>query len=269
MDLPAAIQKQFGYDAEKSAAFDVEQRRAVGQWRAQLIADDEAARAKRQAAELEEAQKEAKASGTGFFITDDGYLLTNFHVVTNAAHVRVNTKRGLLTAELVKFNSLNDVALLKVEGSFHSLPLTSSNDVNLGKSVFTIGFPNPQVQGMELKLTRGEISGLNGMHDDPHTYQISVPVQPGNSGGALVDEYGNAVGIVEARLVLLDETGIKSSMLLPQNVNYAVKISCARTLAESVPGLSARLKPPHPARDRKFEDVVSEAEAAVALVLVY
>jgi len=266
-DLPAALQKQFGYDAGKSAAFETERRQAMGRWRAQLIADDEAARAKRQAGELAEAEKEARGSGTSFFITDDGFLLSSFHVVANATRIQVNTRRGLLAAELVKSDPVNDVALLKVEGAFHSLSLVSSNNAKLGEPVFTVGFPNPPVQGVEPKLTRGEISSLNGLQDDPRAYQISVPVQPGNSGGALVDEYGNVVGIVTARLS--DAAAIKSSGMLAQNVNYAVKSSCARVLLESVPGLPAKLKRPHLVRDRKFEEVVRETQDAVALVLVY
>jgi S1-C subfamily serine protease len=266
-DLPASLQEKFGYDAEKAAAFEAEQRQAIGQWRARLIADDEAARAKRQAEELVESEKEARNSGTGFFITDDGYLLTSFHVVNNATRIRVGTKRDILPAALVRADPVNDLALLKVAGAFQSLPLVASNSAKLGESVFTVGFPNPPVQGMEPKLTRGEISGLNGLQDDPRTFQISVPVQPGNSGGALVDEYGNVVGIVSARLS--DAAAVKTSGMLPQNVNYAVKSPCARPVLESVPELPDKLSPPHPARSRRFEDVVREAQNAVALVLVY
>src|SRR5208282_6623350 len=133
--------------------------------------------------------------------------------------------------------------LLKVDGKFASLPL-ATNGMALGESVFTVGFPNPGVQGMQPKLTRGEISSLAGVQDDPGEYQISVPVQPGNSGGAVVDEYGNVVGIVAARLS--DQAAVATSGMTAQDVNYAVKSSRARNLLDAISGLQDKLKPPHP-----------------------
>jgi S1-C subfamily serine protease len=138
--------------------------------------------------------------------------------------------------------------------------------VELGEPVFTIGFPNPNVQGLQPKLTRGDISGLAGAQDDPDEYQISVPVQPGNSGGALLDENGNVVGIVAARLS--DWAAVRTSGMTAQDVNYAVKSSCAEALLDAAPGWPVRLKPAYPSDDRKFEDVVQASQDAVALVLV-
>ncbi len=207
------------------------------------------------------------ASGTGFFVSDDGYLLSNFHVVRGASKVKVKTSAGLLPATVIKTDPASDIALLKVSGSFRSLPVVSSRDVKLGDSVFTVGFPNIELQGLAPKLTKGELSSLSGAQDDPRQFQISVAVQPGNSGGPLVNTLGNVIGIVTARLS--DTAAFESSGALPQNVNYAVKSSYALSLLESVPGLAGKLKAPHPAKERKFEDAVQEAHAAAALVLVY
>ena len=206
-------------------------------------------------------------TGTGFFVTDDGYLLTAFHVVADAGRIAVRTKVGTFTATLVKVDKANDVALLKVTGKFPALPVASSRGVKLGESVFTIGFPNIELQGFAPKLTKGEISSLTGIQDDPREFQISVPVQPGNSGGPLVNQYGNVMGIVEEQLA--DINTFKSTGSLPQNVNYAIKSSALNVLLESLPEVSAKLKEPNPSKDRKFEDVEKEAESAVALVLVY
>ena len=94
----------------------------------------------------------------------------------------------------------------------------------------------------------------------------SVPVQHGNSGGALVDERGNVVGIVSAKLSARD--GLAASGALPENVNYAVKSSLLLSFLESVPDVSAKLKDPISA-ERKFDDVVQSAQQATVLVLVY
>ena len=108
---------------------------------------------------------------------------------------------------------------------------------------------------------------MNYFRDDPREFLISVPVQTGNSGGPLVNEFGNVVGIVVAKLDAL--VALKVTGDLPQNVNYAVKGSYALSFLESIPEVGSRLKEPHPEKSRSFGEVVKEAEAAAALVLVY
>ena len=115
-------------------------------------------------------------------------------------------------------------------------------------------------------LAKGEIASLSGAGDDPRYFQISVPVQPGNSGGALVDERGNVIGIVSAKL---NASAALAASGVPQGgMNYAVKSSLLLSFFESVPAVSARLKAPVTA-DRKFEEVVKSAQDAAVLVLVY
>ena len=126
-------------------------------------------------------------------------------------------------------------------------------------------------QGFAPKLAKGEIAALSGAQDDARYFQMSVPVQPGNSGDALVDERGNVVGVVSAK-VLADghhaRAALASSGALPENVNYAGKSSYLLSFLESVPEVSAKLKEPE-TKERKFEDVVKSAEQAAVLVLVY
>jgi S1-C subfamily serine protease len=187
-------------------------------------------------------------------------------VVKDATKVRLLTSAGLIDAKVVRVDAANDLALLKAEGKFSSLPLAASRSVKLGGAVATIGFPNIGMQGFAPKLAKGEIASLSGAQDDPRYFQISVPVQPGNSGGALVDEHGNVIGIVSAKLSA--RVALAASGALPENVNYAVKSSFLLSFLESVPAVSAKLKEPVMA-DRKFEDVVKSAEQAAVLVLVY
>jgi serine protease Do len=163
-------------------------------------------------------------------------------------------------------DAANDLALLKADGKFSSLPIASSRTAHLGNSVSTVGFPDPTLQGFAPKFARGEIAALSGAADNSHYFQISVPVQPGNSGGALVDEHGNVIGIVSAKLDA--SVALAASGALPENVNYAVKSSLLLSFLESAPDVSAKLKEPITI-DRKFEDVVKSAQDAAVLVLVY
>ena len=214
----------------------------------------------------ENVQTVPTGSGTGFAITSDGYLVSNAHVVDAGTTFKVLTVRGLLSAMVVKVDAANDLALLKVDGNFSALPVTSSRSVKLGATVATVGFPNIGLQGFAPKLARGEIASLTGAGDDARYFQISVPVQPGNSGGALVDERGNVVGVVSAKLSA--RAALAASGSLPENVNYAVKSSFLLSFLESVPEVAAKLKEPN-TKEQKFEDVVKSSEQAAVLVLVY
>jgi hypothetical protein len=206
------------------------------------------------------------ASGTGFFITEDGFLVTNEHVVHDATQICVLTSAGSTPARVVKVDEASDLALLKADGWFTPLPVAASRTIRLGNTVATVGFPNIGLQGFAPKLAKGEIAALTGIMDDSRYFQISVPVQPGNSGGALVDERGNVVGVVSAKLNVA--AALATSGALPENVNYAVKSSLLLSFLESVPEVAAKLKEPN-TKDRIFEDVVKSAEKAAVLVLVY
>jgi S1-C subfamily serine protease len=202
-----------------------------------------------------------QANGSGFFVTEDGYLVTNFHVVKGAKQVKIKAGSEIYPAEIVKTDEDNDLALLKVTGHFKPLPL-SQGDAQLGEAVFTIGFPDIILQGIQPKYTDGKISSLAGIRDDPKDYQISVPVQPGNSGGPLVDMSGNVVGIVEAKLdnaAALDATGD-----LPQNVNYAIRGKILSDFLAQVPDVKLVSSV-----SVSSDSVVSSTQQSVAMVLVY
>ena len=201
------------------------------------------------------------ASGSGFFVSTDGYLITNNHVVKNARSVKVKNGAGIFPAEVVRTDEVRDLALLKISGQFKPL-LISTNDEQLGDSVFTIGFPDITLQGMEPKYTDGKISSLSGIKDDPTEYQISVQVQPGNSGGPLVNANGNVAGVIVARLN--DFAALKSMGSLPQNVNYAIKGQILRDFLSQSPEIKLTSVP-----DSTGSSVVASVQKSVAIVLVY
>jgi len=175
--------------------------------------------------------KEYKSFGTGFFITADGWIVSNRHVVGDAELVDIRMSDGTThRAKVMKTSQDFDLALLKVEAKAPKcLPITKGEiELGLGRPVFTIGFPNPLLQGVEPKYTDGKVSALAGMGDDKNFYQVSVPVQPGNSGGALVDaETGWVVGVITLRL---DNTSDGRSA---QNVSYAIKSAALHKFVES------------------------------------
>ena len=212
------------------------------------------------------AKSRPRSSGTGFFISQDGYLITNEHVIADGVRVQVVTATGIVPAKIVKGDASTDMALLKAAGTFAALPITTSRSMKLGDVVVTVGFPNVDLQGFAPKFARGEIGSLSGPRDDARYFQISVPVQPGNSGGALVDEHGNVVGVVSAKLSA--KAALRASGALPENVNYAIKSSFLLSFLESVPEVTAQLKQPN-TENAKLEDVVEQVKKAAALVVVY
>jgi S1-C subfamily serine protease len=206
------------------------------------------------------------ASGTGFFISPDGYLLTNYHVVSGSHKIVVRSGDSDRPAKVVKIDAGNDLAVLKVDGNFGAVPLGDVRAVAVGDSVMTIGYPNIQVQGSAAKFTKGEVSSLTGFQDDARLFQISVPIQPGNSGGPLIDDRGNAVGITNAQLSALKM--IATSGSIPQNVNYAVKISYAQLLLDSIPEIAGKLPKPHKDKGEAAR-IIDETQKATALIVVW
>jgi TPR repeat protein len=207
-----------------------------------------------------------KSSGTGTIISVSGYVLTAAHVLVGASNISIITAQGPKAASVVRIDEANDLALAKIRGgSYAALPVGLSREVRLGQAVATIGFPNVGIQGFSPKLTRGEISSINGIADDPRAWQISVPMQPGNSGGPLLDENANVIGVVVAKLGL---KAVKATGDLPQNVGYAVKSAYILPLVK--PYLDSGAPRPNQASEKmRFEDMVEKAQQSVVLIVVY
>ncbi len=171
-------------------------------------------------------------SGTGFAL-NNGYLVTNWHVVEGAQTIHIYGIRGDFTkkyiADVVAKDKINDLAILKISGKdfpgFGTVPYKiRTSTAEVAEEIFALGFPMTDIMGDELKYTDGRISSLSGFDGDVSTYQISAPVQPGNSGGPLFDDNGNVIGIVCAKM----------NNMIAQNVNYAVKASYLKNLVETM-----------------------------------
>lgn len=209
---------------------------------------------------------EADFSGSGFFITQDGYFVTNHHVVDGARRVRVRTANGIYSATVVRQDAANDLALLKIQGDFSAIHIRGSTDIHPSDRVFTVGYPNPSLQGITPKFSSGEVAALTGPRDEPRFFQISVPVQPGNSGGPLVDSSGSVVGVIVGQLDKAN--ALRVSGQLPENVNYAIKGTLLLTLLESVPGLKDKLQPHASTPLADTATITGLIEKATGMVLV-
>lgn len=173
-------------------------------------------------------------SGTGFALKG-GYIMTNYHVVEEANAINIYGIGGDFTtgikATVVGSDKSNDLALLKISGSipasFNSVPYGFKSKIaDVGEDVYVLGYPLTATMGEEVKLTNGIVSARTGFDGDVSQYQISAPVQPGNSGGPLFDYNGNVIGVICAK-----HRGA-------ENASYAVKTSQVRNLIESVSDLS-------------------------------
>ena len=130
---------------------------------------------------------------------------------------------------MVAIDRENDLAIIKIPIPTTPLYLKTGGDVELGEPVSVVGYPNIFQQGISAKWTSGSLSSLNGLRDDPRHYQIDAAIQPGNSGGPLLNNDRHVIGIVVSTLVGFEsaDSGI------PQNVNYAIKVDGLQPLIRS------------------------------------
>lgn len=174
-------------------------------------------------------QTPEKWSGTGFAL-NDGYVVTNYHVVKDATSINIQGVKGDFNthykATVVATDKFNDLALLQIIddrfGGFGILPYSVGTSVSeMGEDIFVLGYPLINSMGDDIKLSTGVISSKTGFQGDVSLYQISAPIQPGNSGGPLFDNKGNLIGVVNAK-----HKGA-------ENVGYAIKVSYLKNLIES------------------------------------
>jgi len=165
-----------------------------------------------------------------------GFIVTNSHVVAGSRKIALLDQTGAkFAAWPVLRDDVNDLVFLQVDEPQKlpaALPLAEAR-TRLGSSVFTIGFPRIDVMGKTPKLSNGVISGLQGLRDDRCSYQTTVPIQPGNSGGPIFNLNGEVVGIVASMVGIRDEASGAISQL--PNISCAIKIECLKELFQHLP----------------------------------
>lgn len=174
------------------------------------------------------------SSGTGFALASNGLIVTNYHVIAGAASINVKGINGDFStsykAKLILFDRANDLAIIQIEDhnfcSIDSIPyIIKPISSDVGENIFVLGFPLRASMGDEIKLTNGIISSKTGFQGDITAYQISAPIQPGNSGGPLFNKEGGLIGIIKAK------------HRIAENVSYAIKVSYLKNLIELLPVL--------------------------------
>jgi hypothetical protein len=169
------------------------------------------------------AQSEEIYSGTGFFINDRGAIVTNAHVVRGCKSIAVKSRDlGVYSAALITLDIKNDLAILKLEKFTQKSPHPALNyRARLGESAYVFGYPLTGVLSDTGNFTSGSVTSLQGIGNDSSKLQISTPVQPGNSGGPVLDDKGNLIGIVVSKLDALKNIAVTKD--IAQNVNFAIK----------------------------------------------
>jgi S1-C subfamily serine protease len=222
--------------------------------RAYLAGRSPAAQAQRD----ERAEAAGVSVGTGFFVGPNGHVLTSYHVVEGARRIGCRGADGEMREDAVaRVSPANDLALLQVKTRpARYLGFAPAGALRTGDRVFTIGYGAANYLGIsEPRFTDGAVSALSGIGAENAYMQISVPVQPGNSGGPLVNEVGQVVGIIAAQAAV--DAFVEAEGTLPQNVNWAVKSDYA-----------APLLPPLPATPRRTRDqAIALTKEAVCLVV--
>lgn len=207
-----------------------------------------------------------KGSGSGFIVSGK-VVATNFHVVDEAKKITVTLMSDGIPEEydarVLSVDKTNDLALITIKDEKFKLLKPApykiaTNASDVGTSVFTMGYPKTNLLGEEMKITDGLISAKTGFKGSASEYQISAPIQPGNSGGALFDKSGNLVGITNA--------GLRDSDI--ENVNYAIKTNYLLNLIDSAP-IDIELPKGEDLSGKTLPELVKIYKPYVAIIKIY
>ena len=203
------------------------------------------------------------AAGSGFRVGPDGHILTNAHVVEGCTEVRVPPAPHARsqTVSVAARNDSADLALLEGPSGRAFAAFRLGRGIRPGAGIVVAGYPLHGLLARGVNVSVGSVSALAGPGDDNRLIQISAPVQPGNSGGPVLDYAGNIVGVVVARLDVVKSAGAKG--IVPQNVNFAVSAGTARAFLDAE-GVAYTTAPSD--KTRAPEDVAAAARKFTVLV---
>ena len=185
-------------------------------------------------------------AGTGFLVGRFGQVITNHHVVDSCTQIDVFSSAGRQAVGIVADDVRNDLAVVgPIKQRADSLAL-SGQRARLGESVMVVGYPLQGILASSVNITTGTVSPLAGLHDDTRMLQITAPVQPGNSGGPLLDQTGAVMGVVSSKLDVLKTVELVGDV--PQNVNFAIREAAVQAFLDAN-GIEYATQPPNPNLD--------------------
>jgi TPR repeat protein len=201
-------------------------------------------------------------SGSGFVVDASGHILTNHHVVRSCSEVRIAGHDG--TARVAAFDERNDLALLRSSVTAEELPVFRTGpNARLGEPIVVAGFPLGDVLSGGLNITTGSVSALAGPRNNSAMLQITAPIQAGNSGGPVLDQSGQVVGIVVSKLNALRVAAVTGDV--PQNVNFAVNGMIAQAFL-AANGAKIEISTDTAAASAETVDVAERARSYTVLV---
>ena len=170
-------------------------------------------------------------SGSGFFISDEGHLVTNHHVVNYCNITQVNYFGKTGKAKVVAYDRINDLALLETDITPKDKFDISTQDAKLLDDIYVAGYPFGKAVSSSVKVTKGVVSALAGLENNYALVQIDAAIQPGNSGGPIVNTNGDVVGVAVAKLDYKD--ALESYGVIPENTNFGIKSSILKNFTSA------------------------------------
>jgi S1-C subfamily serine protease len=206
--------------------------------------------------------------GTAFFVTNDGYLLTSFHIIKDKKEIYIleSDKNKWNKAQLIKSDQEGDLALLKIEGQSTPLNFADWDEVPIGLEAYVIGYPIPGIGGRGVKITAGLYNGEVASRFNNNFFQLSAEVQKGNSGGPVLSPDLLVIGMVQSKLNAM--TMAKKTLDLPQNVNFALKSKVLVQFLES-PSIKIKVLKPELAINNRAYDIVRASSKSVVMVKAF
>jgi len=171
------------------------------------------------------------SSGSGFAVSTSGHVITNNHVIKGCKKVKIHSKGRSIPAKVIAYDSENDIALLKGQFKPSTFFRFSTKNAQLLQEIYVAGYPFGRDVSNSVKVTKGIVSALIGIKNNTNQIQIDAALQPGNSGGPIIDATGNVVGIAVSKLSI--ERTLEDFGTIPENTNFGVKSSVAKSLLQN------------------------------------
>ena len=218
----------YGFDCKKSEATLIAERKAEEE-RKKKEEERIIAEKKKKEAEVKKKKKEdnrlvAAASGTGFFVSKSGHIITNYHVIEGCDLNKLNINGAEYQTNTLAVDQINDLAILKADYKPKKIYSIENKDAELLEDIIIAGYPLGQKVSSAIKTSKGSITALAGFGNNYSEFQTDAALNQGNSGGPIINQKGNVVGVAVANY------GKKEGV---ESFNFGIKSSTLKTFANA------------------------------------